>query len=345
MGIAVNSLPHLMKMMSNIYSDVVMAVIREYCTNAIDSHMAAGQTKPIEVTSPSRLNPNFVVKDFGVGMSLDDIRNIYAMYGESTKRKDENQTGQIGIGAKVGLAYTNQFTIDSNKDGRKVVAVIGYNEEGSGEIQIVIDTDTTEPNGVTVTVPVNNDIHDFESKLRTFHKYVDPGLMLLDGHEYPRDPYRIELTDDIAIQPRNYWRTSDVLVMGNVAYPLNGYGESQMFESDFQVIFKVPMSSVNFPPTREELQYNTRTKAKIDEVRENLKLAIWDYVEKQVTAEPDHESARKKYVELLNKYKGIGAYLLNSVDMEYKGVVLPETIVLVFRTLFIGGRMSKIPFE
>src|SRR6478736_9578308 len=77
---------HIMSLLTDMYSDQELAVLREYTSNGIDAHRAAGQTLPIEVHLPSALSPNFIVQDYGTGMSLDDIKYIYSSYGASTKR-------------------------------------------------------------------------------------------------------------------------------------------------------------------------------------------------------------------------------------------------------------------
>ena len=51
-----NSIAHLMSVLTDLYSDKPLAVIREYSTNALDAHRAAGNTAPIEVTLPSTLH-------------------------------------------------------------------------------------------------------------------------------------------------------------------------------------------------------------------------------------------------------------------------------------------------
>ena len=47
MSIDTNSLAHIMSVLTNLYSDPEMAVLREYSCNARDSHLAVGQTRPI----------------------------------------------------------------------------------------------------------------------------------------------------------------------------------------------------------------------------------------------------------------------------------------------------------
>lgn len=49
-----NSIAHLMSVLTDLYSDPEMAVIREYSTNALDAHRAAGINDPIEVAKEAR---------------------------------------------------------------------------------------------------------------------------------------------------------------------------------------------------------------------------------------------------------------------------------------------------
>src|SRR5690349_8174125 len=93
-----NSLGFLADVLINLYSDKEMAVIREYSTNARDSHIEAGVDRPIEVTTPSGLSFFLRIKDYGVGLSKEDIIKIYSKYGASTKRYTNKQGGMLGLG-------------------------------------------------------------------------------------------------------------------------------------------------------------------------------------------------------------------------------------------------------
>src|SRR5688572_9715845 len=75
----------VMMTQAKLYSDVTTAIIREYSTNAYDAHVMAGVSDPIEVTLPSMMSPEFIIRDHGVGMSLEDFRQIYTRFGISNK--------------------------------------------------------------------------------------------------------------------------------------------------------------------------------------------------------------------------------------------------------------------
>ena len=118
-GIKESGVGHIFHILRNqLYSDATTAVIREYATNAADAHVEAGITdRPIEVTLPSRFNLQFKVRDYGKSLSPEEIVDIFAFYGESTKRNTNNQTGMLGIGSKSGFAYGDNFVINSYIDG------------------------------------------------------------------------------------------------------------------------------------------------------------------------------------------------------------------------------------
>ena len=106
--------PKLMDMLGNfLYSDKVLAPVRELTTNAIDAHVSAGTTdKPIKFKLPSNLEetPTFSIRDYGTGMSEERIIKMYRIYGISTKEDDDDQQGAFGIGSKSPFGYGDSFT-------------------------------------------------------------------------------------------------------------------------------------------------------------------------------------------------------------------------------------------
>lgn len=274
MSLDENSLKHLMSVLSDLYSDPAAAVIREYITNAIDSHIAAGQTRPVEVTGPTRLDQYLKVQDFGLGLDTEDIENIYSKFGASTKRETDTQTGMLGLGSKSALTFTEQFTITAVKNGVKNWTVVSRSADGSGHMEIVSTTQTDEPNGVTIKVPVNDWFDSFNNKMFEFAKYVEPGLITVNGHD--TGSWRknmIEIADGIYVEQSTY-SSRDVVVMGNVAYPIDR-DKHPRFLSNMRVISHIPMSSVDFTPNREELMYTTLTKNTMSQVIDDFR-DKWD---------------------------------------------------------------------
>ena len=120
-GIKEDGLAHVFGILRNqLYSDKILAVIREYSCNAVDANVENGNEKrPIRVTLPNMLDKTFKVRDFGRGLTDGDIHEIYAFYGESTKRSSNKFIGQLGLGSKAAFAYGDNFVINSFVDGKK----------------------------------------------------------------------------------------------------------------------------------------------------------------------------------------------------------------------------------
>lgn len=97
---------------TSIYSQKEKTVVRELMSNAFDSMIAAGKgDEEIEVYLPTSLDPCFIVRDFGEGMTHDFVMKLYSSLGESTKRQTNAQTGMYGIGSKSPLSITDTFTL------------------------------------------------------------------------------------------------------------------------------------------------------------------------------------------------------------------------------------------
>ncbi len=66
---------------SKIYTDVPLAIVRELSTNAFDAHVENNcADKPFDVKLPNALDPEFAIRDFGPGLSDENIETIYTTY-------------------------------------------------------------------------------------------------------------------------------------------------------------------------------------------------------------------------------------------------------------------------
>lgn len=254
----------VMRSMSNLYSNKEGATAREYSTNARDAHIEAGKADvPIKVTLPSQYNPYFIVQDFGVGMSTDDLCDIYTKFGESTKRDSNEYNGMFGFGSKSAIAYTNQFTVVSIKDGIKSHAVISKREDWSITLKIVAVMPTDEDNGTTVTIPVHNPA-EFAAKAKDFYRFWIPGTVEVDG-KFPEQAVGEKIDDNLYFSPRE---GSSYVVMGNVAYTIPNpealFRNARMKKISF--VAYVPLGAVDHTPAREGLEFNTKTKSYLHKV-------------------------------------------------------------------------------
>lgn len=311
---------HLMEILTKLYANPLLAVIREYSTNAWDSHRMAGVTRPIEVTLPTALAPTLTITDHGLGLDGQDIEDIYSKYGASTKRDTNEAVGQLGVGCKSALSYTSQFTVEGRKDGQRIAVLVSRDEDGAGSMTPVADEPTTEPDGVTVTIPIKaSDIHEATSLAYKFFRFWPKDDVLVNGKPVPNafDLGGIWLTDDILLTNHEDI-TEDLVVMGNVPYPLVE-GVTPLFNSNrayhgagyrktWNAVCFVPIGAVNFAPSRENLMTTRRTTHTLDALREKVQREF----ERSITEQIANAKSAKEAQELL----------INGRSMGYKGTPL-----------------------
>lgn len=328
-----DSLGHLASILIDLYSDRERACIREYSTNALDSHRVAGQTKPIEVTTPSAFSHYFKVKDYGIGLSADDIRNIYSKYGASTGRSNEFANGMYGIGCKSALAYTDQFTITSVKNGIKINVLISRTEDGGGQMSIVSEEQSDEPTGVEVCIPVDKS-NDFNNKTREFFKYWNVNDVLINERPPTRGSWR-QLSDTLWLNQQTTYYSKPVIVMGGVPYAV----DTQQVKLPNDLIAYVDMGAVDFPPNREGLKYTATTKATLEKIKVDYVQAISTAVQKDIDAAPDKRSALRVFTDW--RYK-VDRYdmKIRSGDFNYKGHALETSISVITRYIHGMGQTS-----
>jgi len=116
-----------------LYSDKVLAIVRELSTNAWDAHVAAGtETTSFAIHLPNSLEPHFSIRDFGTGLSHEDVMVLYTTYFDSTKDDSNLFVGALGLGSKSPFSYAESFTVTSffNGEKRAYAAFVGELDEG-----------------------------------------------------------------------------------------------------------------------------------------------------------------------------------------------------------------------
>lgn len=169
-----NSVGLLIDNLITNYHNIYTAALREYVSNAVDSHRQAGQSKPVEVTLPSTWGNNeLVIEDFGVGMSYEDITEVFINFYSSTKRTSGEDIGGFGIGAKSGLGVNNQIVVTAVKDGLRNVLL--YHRDGTTVTpqMMAVNEPTDAPNGVKVQVACD--------ATRAASEYTDKALSYVLG--------------------------------------------------------------------------------------------------------------------------------------------------------------------
>jgi hypothetical protein len=244
-GFTIAQTSKMFKILSDsLYSDKVMAVIRELSTNAYDSHISAGNKNPFKVVLPNSANPNFIVRDYGTGLSQTDMENLYTTYGASNKNDSNDFVGCLGLGSKSPFAYSKSFTTSSYFDGKKYTYVAAIDDSGVPTLNLFSVSDTSEPNGLEISFAVKqHDFSEFTQKaIRIFHYFkmkpiIEGGVgvynyntNMLKDHSYSNktvvingDGWRVcRLNPNNNMFPNNYHKVDSgvIAIMGNIAYPV-----------------------------------------------------------------------------------------------------------------------------
>lgn len=356
MSISVDGMEHIMTLLTNLYKDPELAVIREYYTNAVDAHTEAGVKRHVEISLPTWDDPIYKVQDFGVGMSKDDIVNIYAQYGASTKRNTNDQVGAFGLGCKSALTITQQFTLVSVKNGMKTTALVAKSESGVNTVNIVSNVETSEGNGTTIKIPVSTSTYSFNSKANKFFAFSPSGSVKVDGvePEYALDSaQKLENPADpdmqIFLKPKADGES--YVIMGSVPYALSqaeielslsriGARASRGFVR-MPKYFPVPIGSVDLTPSREGLRFTDKTNALIDQY---ISFIVNDLKEIAVK-ELDAQSTLEDFWEMYKHWNNIVA-----IKPQYKGEDVPTEVKLdelqrtVYRTDWGTSNHSESQF-
>jgi hypothetical protein len=284
---------HIMKVLTDLYSNPILAVIREYSTNAVDAHVEAGRKFPIKVTLPTVEDPNFRVRDFGLGLTYNDIEVMYSRYGASTKRETNDAVGMLGLGCKSALTYTNAFSLRGivNQDGVHIESKVEVrrNEQG-GTMTVLGETETDEETGVEIIVPVKSeDIDKFNEEAANFFRFWGEGEVLVNGAE-PKKIDGYELADGLMVSSEVDTHT---IVMGGVPYPV----ESGIYVNDlgynYKAIMWVNIGDVHFVPSREALADTQKTKDTVALMNKALNAKLNPALNRILDAAPNHYEALK----------------------------------------------------
>lgn len=181
----------IIDMLRRNYAFPIQTPVQEYLCNARDAmREAKKENEEFLVSLPNSLDPNFKIRDYGVGLSPERVRQVFVKYGESTKRNTNSQTGGYGIGAKSAFIYTDSFKVISYYEGIKYtyLAIRSKNQE-KGSFDCIHKCETDEVNGVEIVIPVKSE--DFSEFARSVYRAtyfwsVRPKLVGISKFEIPK---------------------------------------------------------------------------------------------------------------------------------------------------------------
>ena len=286
---------------NNLYSDKILAVVREYLTNALDAQIASGVKTSFSVTLPSTnelLGENYwKVRDYGTGLSEEDIKKFYCTYFSSSKQSSNDYTGMLGLGCKSAFAYTQEFTVTSWFKGVKTDYFI-FMENGLPKLTKLASEPSDEPNGLMVTIYVKKeDVIKFISTTKAVLEWFP--------QEYVPATLKTDLepayeSDNCMIIKNVEYKAADTIycLMGNVRYfvnlkDFNNYDLIYTIQRhNYNVILKFPIGSLSILPSREGLSLDTITKKTLQK-KINICVNELKYKQKQDSPKKPFDSAQK----------------------------------------------------
>ncbi len=279
---------------STLYRDKNKAVLREIAANAFDAHTDKGiPERPIDIHLPTPLEPYLSIRDYGYGISPDNMVLVYRRYFASTKTHSNAFVGALGLGSKSPLCKVNAFAVVSIWLGVKRTYDVFLNRNGipdlaqRGHTEIVAPIDVRdlawlqafepvinnggrEEDGLEVIVPISNvnDYADYVTKAREVFLYY-PVKPNFTGASVSFPQYETVMSGDGWELTNGYHGAR--AVMGVVAYPIG----TECLDSDSDLdseekalltnlieapfVLRFDIGDLDFTPGREDLSYDPRT--------------------------------------------------------------------------------------
>jgi hypothetical protein len=262
----------MFKLLSDtMYSDKILAVIRELSANAHDSHVKANNEEtPFTVHLPNALEPYFSIRDFGVGLSKDEIISLYTTYGSSSKQDDLTQVGFFGLGSKSPLAYTDQFTIRSFQNNHCHTWLCFMGEDGFPKVSYVETQETQEPNGLEIHFAVSEkDFVSFSKKAKAVFEFYETFPIVVGCFDFKLEPNLVVFSVKNTFYKMDYIKTSEhkdfKIVQGVCSYTISHRDlpeelkEHDWFFAQKNAVLHLPIGSVNVTGSRESLSFDQHT--------------------------------------------------------------------------------------
>jgi hypothetical protein len=300
------------QILSSLYSDKPLAIVRELGCNAMDSHIASGQPNlPFHIHIPNSLEPWITIQDFGTGISHEDIYEIYSVYFASTKTNTNTQVGMLGLGSKSPFCYTDNFTITSIHNQVKRIYNAYFNQTGMPTISLASQENTKDANGVAIQIPIKqNDISNFTQAVFKAFRFFDTKPTLTGG--------TIDWTDKPNFEG-SFWKSYSNLnqsyaVMGGVTYPIDIY---KVDNDHYDIIRKAGLvvhfniGELDVTPSRESLMYHDWVVKAINDKITLVKKDFVAKVEDQIKNSPNLLDAMKALYLLSNQWSFLNSTLIN----------------------------------
>jgi hypothetical protein len=315
---------YVASLLRNNYSNTRLAVVREISANAIDANREANSARQIEIKVPTSMSPTFAVRDFGGGLSEEDVFGLYSKYGKSTKRESNNYIGAFGIGKFAPLSYGENFTCVSYHGGLKTSYNVFVNDDDDTKISKLFSEPSDEPTGLSIEVAVSeSDIKEFRGVVQSFFKFFPqkdmPKFVGVEEDFIPEVKKSFGADDDswFFIEEENRYSYSHYhasILMGRVKYKLDANAINvenfiadekirrivKELISDCNFMFRVPLGAVKLHHSREALEYNKATQKSLCKILFKVAKEIKVIAVEKLSSSTCYFDAKRNYAIVLN---------------------------------------------
>jgi hypothetical protein len=266
---------YVASLLRNNYSNSTLATIREVIANAVDANLEAKATKNVEVSLPTSINPTFCVRDYGGGLSQEEMIELYSKFGKSTKRTSNNYIGGFGIGKFAPLSYGDSFSVVSWNGGTKTTYNVFIDENEDTKILMLDESpNSVADEGLEIRVAVaDEDVFNFRKECLQFFRFFRqrPTIINLGDDKVENVDKFLEGENDAWFfteqEHRGYGYNASA-IMGDVVYPINPHSMNISGEDADSIknllncqnlYLRFPIGSLKLHHSRESIEYNKNT--------------------------------------------------------------------------------------
>lgn len=262
---SIQSSSNAFDILSTLYTNQPLAIVRELMCNAYDAQIAAKYDGPAEFHCPTTNEPYLIIRDFGTGMTEEVIYDTYTVMFKSSKTDSNDYTGALGLGAKSPFCIVNNFSVYTYIDGVETIWLVYKNDKGIPSISKIGTNTTTEKNGTKILIDIPPKyINDFTRSCQSafqWFKVLPVGNLVIEPPSC-----QVLVTPEYSLSNASHGVTA---LMGNVLYSINlealgktyNYAQRQFLNNGLILHFNI--GDLDFVPSREQLKINSRTQAQI----------------------------------------------------------------------------------
>lgn len=307
----------LVSLSDKMYTRKELAAVREYSTNAADAQIVSKRPiSEIIVDMPTMENLNFRIRDFGTGLTEEQVATVYCVFGESTKRNSNEFNGLLGYGCKAGFASADSFTVTSWVNGEKSIYQCVKGDSTKLHSAVLLSRcQSDEPTGIEICIPVKqSSLWTFHQEAADFYKHW-PELPTINNlasddrermEKFRKNPPTLK-GEGWEVRPRSQGNATAVAYMGWVNYTIdwNVLAHRMSLTAQKRVLFELlqnndvtlsfKMGEVQFVDSREQLEYTDLTLAALMTRIESIFSKIKDAIQERFDGATNMWEAKKFY--------------------------------------------------